>query len=388
MDLSQIGAPVSNGKEIRMSKKRDTNPFYNDRKLKLGSFSINLHYGAAASSIEGTHKAEWPSIKALAKLHDDMEFEAIVPVARWRGFGGKTNFAGPGFETYTFAAGVGAQTEYPAAVATSHVPLVHPIMAAKQMITIDHITGGRSALNIVTGWNRPEIEMFGVDLIEHDARYDMAVEWLDIVKRLWTEDEDFDHDGRFYKINKGYAKPAPIQKPYPPIMNAGGSERGRHFVAKYCDLAFLPPKTWDFGELKSIIDSYRVLARDEYDNELEVWTNTYVVQGETEKEAYDFLDYYANKKGDWEAVANLVETMGINAKTFTEEQMKGMKKHFIAGWGGFPIVGTKEQIVDTLGKLSACGFDEVLLTFAQFRQGMTEFRDKTYPLLLQSGLRS
>ncbi len=78
-----------------MSKKRPTNPFYNGRKLKLGSFSINLHYGAAASTIDGTHKAEWPSIKALAKLHDDMEFETIVPVARWRGFGGETNFAGP-----------------------------------------------------------------------------------------------------------------------------------------------------------------------------------------------------------------------------------------------------------------------------------------------------
>ena len=142
-----------------------------------------------------------------------MEFEAIVPVARWRGFGGVTNFAGPGFETYTFAAGVGAQTSYPAVVATSHVPLVHPIMAAKQMITIDHISGGRAALNIVTGWNRPEIEMFGIELREHDARYDMAVEWLEIVKRLWTEGADFDYEGRFYKITKGYAEPSRSRSP-------------------------------------------------------------------------------------------------------------------------------------------------------------------------------
>ena len=370
-----------------MNKKRETNPFYNDRKLKLGSFSTNLHYGAAASTIEGTHKADWPSIQGLCKLHDDMQLEAIVPVARWRGFGGVTNFAGPGFETYTFAAGVGAQTKYPAAVATSHVPLVHPIMAAKQMVTIDHITGGRTALNVVTGWNRPEIEMFGVELIEHDARYDMAIEWLEIVKRLWTAEEDFDHEGRFYKINKGYVQPGPIQKPYPPIMNAGGSERGRHFVAKYCDLAFIPPKTREFDALKAMIDDYRKLAREEYGNEIQVWTNTYVVQGETEKEAHDFLDYYANQKGDWEAVENLVQTMGINAKTFTEDQMKGMKKHFMAGWGGFPIIGTKEQVVDTLQKLSDVGFDGVLLTFAQFHKGMTEFRDKTYPLLIQAGLR-
>ena len=369
------------------SKIRDTNPFYNGRKLKLGSFSINLEHGGAASTIDGTHKAHWPSIKALAKLHDDMEFEAVVPVARWRGFGGVTNFAGPGFETYTFAAGVGAQTSYPAVVATSHVPLVHPIMAAKQMITIDHISGGRAALNIVTGWNKPEIEMFGIELREHDARYDMAVEWLEIVKRLWTEGADFDYEGRFYKIAKGYAEPKPIQKPYPPIMNAGGSERGRHFVAKYCDLAFLAPKVREYGALKKMADDYRNLARDEYDNAIEVWTNAYVVLGETEAEARDYLDEYVNRKGDWEAVTALIDTMGINAKTFTPEQLKAMKAHFIAGWGGFPLVGTKEQIVDMLGKLSGCGFNGVVLTFPRFHDDMVAFRDKVHPLLAQAGLR-
>ncbi|MEW6453937.1 MAG: LLM class flavin-dependent oxidoreductase [Pseudomonadota bacterium] len=370
-----------------VGNRNQVNPFYNGRKLKLGTFSTNLHYGAACTTIDGTLKADWPSIKALSKLQDEMEFEAIVPVARWRGFGGKTNFAGPGFETYTFAAGVGAQVDHCAVVATSHVPLVHPIMAAKQMITIDHITGGRSALNVVTGWNRPEIEMFGIPLREHDERYDMAVEWLELVKRLWTEEEDFDFEGRFYKINKGYAQPKPIQKPYPPIMNAGGSDRGRHYAAKYCDIAFVPPKTRDLAVLKADIDSYKTLAREEYGNNIQVWTNTYVVQGETEKEAHDFLNYYANQHGDWEAGTQLVETMGLNAKTFTEEQMRGMKQHFMAGWGGYPIVGTKEQIVDTLQKLSDCGFDGVLLTFARFHDAMVEFRNKTYPLLVQAGLR-
>jgi len=239
----------------------------------------------------------------------------------------------------------------------------------------------------VTGWNRPEIEMFGIPLREHDERYDMAVEWLELVKRLWTEEEDFDFEGRFYKINKGYAQPKPIQKPYPPIMNAGGSDRGRHYAAKYCDIAFVPPKTRDLAVLKADIDSYKTLAREEYGNNIQVWTNTYVVQGETEKEAHDFLNYYANQHGDWEAGTQLVETMGLNAKTFTEEQMRGMKQHFMAGWGGYPIVGTKEQIVDTLQKLSDCGFDGVLLTFARFHDAMVEFRDKTYPLLVQAGLR-
>jgi len=108
---------------------------------------------------------------------------------------------------------------------------------------------------------------------------------------------------------------------------------------------------------------------------------------DTQKEAEDYYHYIVHEKGDWDAVDNLVTTMIANAKTLPKEVLAEMKKHFIAGWGGFPIIGTKEQIVETLGKLSACGFDGVLLTFAQFQQGMTEFRDKTYPLLLQSGLR-
>ena len=80
--------------------------------------------------------------------------------------------------------------------------------------------------------------------------------------------------------------------------------------------------------------------------------------------------------------------MGINGRTFTDEQLRGMKTHFIAGWGGFPIIGTKEQTVDTLGKLSGCGFNGVLLTFARFHDDLIRFRDKTYPLLVQAGLRS
>ncbi len=98
---------------------------------------------------------------------------------------------------------------------------------------IDHISDGRLMLNIVTGWNKPEIDMFGVEMLPHDERYDMAEEWLDIIKRLWTEDEEFDHEGKYYKIVKGYLQPKPIQQPFPAIMNAGGSERGRHFAAKY-----------------------------------------------------------------------------------------------------------------------------------------------------------
>jgi FMNH2-dependent dimethyl sulfone monooxygenase len=166
--------------------RRKTNPVFNDRKLKLGTFGTNLDRGCAISSIDGVLEINWPNTLELARTSEEMEFEALVPIGRWQGFGGVTNFNGPGFECFSWASAIGASTHYSGIFATSHVPTIHPVMAAKQAATIDHVTGGRFALNIVTGWNRPEIEMFGSPLMEHNDRYDCAAEWLQILKDLWT----------------------------------------------------------------------------------------------------------------------------------------------------------------------------------------------------------
>ena len=368
--------------------RRKTNPLFNDRKLKLGTFCTNLDYGCAMSSIDGTLRINWPNTLTLAKLADEMQLEAIVPVGRWRGFGGKLNFNGAGFETYSWAAGIGAATSYSTVFATSHLTTVHPIMAAKQGTTIDHITGGRFALNVVTGWNRPEIEMFGLDMPEHDVRYDIAAEWLEIIKRLWTEDDEFDYEGKHYRIKKGFLQPKPVQTPFPAIMNAGGSPKGRAFAAKYADMAFVNMDSHDLDACAARVSSYRELARKEYGRDIQVWTNCYVVQGETEKEARDFVHEYIDEKGDWEGAENLVNTMGLNALTFPPEVMQEMKRHFIGGWAGYPIIGTKEQIVDTMLMLSnKVGLDGILLSWARYEPGMREFKEKTLPLVVQAGLR-
>src|ERR1700730_10629022 len=103
----------------RMSDdRRSINPAFNGRKLKLGTFQSNLDYGCLMADVEGRLKISWPNTVALAKLGDAMEFEALVPVARWRGFGGKLNPQGPGFETYTWAAGIAGATDKAGVVAT------------------------------------------------------------------------------------------------------------------------------------------------------------------------------------------------------------------------------------------------------------------------------
>jgi dimethylsulfone monooxygenase len=93
------------------SDRRRSNPVFNDRKLKLGTFQTDLDSGCVMSDLEGRLAISWRSTAALAKLADEMEFEAIVPVARWRGFGGANNPQGLGFGTYTWAAGIAASTD-------------------------------------------------------------------------------------------------------------------------------------------------------------------------------------------------------------------------------------------------------------------------------------
>jgi FMNH2-dependent dimethyl sulfone monooxygenase len=369
--------------------RRDTNPAFSGRKLKLGTFQTNLDSACVMSGVEGRLDLTWPNTVTLAKLADEMEFEALVPVARWRGFGGANDPQGPGFEAYTWAAGIAASTTRCGVVSTSHVSLNHPIVAAKQCAAIDHISNGRFTLNVVCGWNGPEMEMFDMSLGRHEDRYARAEEWLAIVKRLWTEDDDFDHEGNFYRIKKGYLKPKPLQQPHPAIMNAGASERGRHFAAKNCDLVYTQLRTHDPDVCAAHVAAYHRLAREEYGRSIRVWTLAAIVQGETEKEAREFYDYYVHEKGDWVAAGNVVAAMAaeVNERNYSPERARAMAEMFVSGWGGHLLIGTKEQIVDGLLALSRMGLDGVLLSWPRFEEGMREFRDVTLPLVKQAGLR-
>jgi dimethylsulfone monooxygenase len=184
-------------------------------------------------------------------------------------------------------------------------------------------------------------------------------------------------------------QPKPIQYPYPAIMNAGSSDRGRHFACKYCDLVFTNIRSHDIATKTAHVQAYHRLAREEYGREVRVWSNATIIQAETEQEARAFYNYYVNEKGDWQAAMNVIDTMAaeINQRDYPLERRKGMAEMMISGWGGFPLIGTKEQIVDGLVTLSKIGLDGVLLSWPRYIEGMREFREVTYPLVKQAGLR-
>jgi alkanesulfonate monooxygenase SsuD/methylene tetrahydromethanopterin reductase-like flavin-dependent oxidoreductase (luciferase family) len=372
--------------EERWEALAKTNPLFGPAKLKLGTFCTNASGGGTMSSAEGSLRCDWNSAASLARLAEQMRFEAIVPIGRWKGFGGDTNFNGESLEAMTFAAGISAITRYPSVFATTHVPSMHPVLAAKQASTIDLISGGRFTLNIVTGWNRSEIELFGSPLMEHDERYVMAGEWISLMKRLWTSDGPVDFAGKYFRVHGADLRPHPVQ-PYPALMSAGSSPAGRRFAARHCDVTFAALTDREPSGIKARVDEFRGIARKEFGRDIRIWVNAYVFLGDTQAEAERRFDYVVNQKGDWAGADNLLAEMGINQQTWSPEHLQKFKTDFIAGWAGFKLLGTKERIVDDLRMLSDAGVEGVLFTWPAFEDDMARFQAEVYPLIVEEGLR-
>ena len=179
-------------------------------RLKLGLFGANCSSGRAVTKVPERWSGTWPDNLRLARMADAAGIDFMLPIGRWKGYGGETDYQGATLETITWACGLLAATRRISVFGTVHAPLFHPVIAAKQMVTADHIGEGRFGLNIVVGWNEDEFQMFGVTQREHDARYDYAQEWIDAVKTAWIAPDDADFEGQFIRLKAIRAKPKTI----------------------------------------------------------------------------------------------------------------------------------------------------------------------------------
>ena len=145
---------------------------------------------------------------------------------------------GADFEAWVLAAAVSSWTKNLIAMPAVHPGLWHPTLIAKMAASLDRLTTGRMAINLVTGWNEVEHTMYGGDaLINNDDRYIRAEEFLLVMRGMWTQ-TPFSFDGQFYKVKESQLllKPA---TPAPQIFTASRSERGLEMIARYADWWFL-----------------------------------------------------------------------------------------------------------------------------------------------------
>jgi FMNH2-dependent dimethyl sulfone monooxygenase len=99
---------------------------YNRNRMKLGIFGANCSHGLMATHAESSYELTWDHTQRIAQIADGLGFEAMLPVARYRGMGGDTNFNGENYETHTWAAGIAQATEQIMVFSTTHLPTKHP----------------------------------------------------------------------------------------------------------------------------------------------------------------------------------------------------------------------------------------------------------------------
>lgn len=355
-------------------------------RLKLAVFGVNVSGGCSMTRAEGTLQVTWDESVAIARAAERAGIEALIPVARWKGMGGATNFNHRNFETFTWAAGLAAKTERLGVFATFHVPTVHPIRAAKEVATIDHISGGRFGLNIVAGWNYKELAMFGLEQREHDVRYDVADEWISLCKALWTREGEFEFEGDYFPATHLYSEPKPLQAPHPALMSAGNSERGQQYAAKHADINFVVAPTIEAAG--RIAADVKRIAREEYGRDIQVFGQAYVVCRDTEAEARAYVEHYVHELGDREGVQNLLDVLIPNSRSALGTGWQAMADNMIAGYGAIPLVGTKEQVVEGMQAFADAGIDGITLSWVNYRDGLEQFEAELLPLLREAGLRA
>ena len=360
-----------------------THPLKGANKLKLGVFSSNADGGLTITDVPERWKAGWDDNVTAAQIADRAGLEFFLPIARWAGFGGKNHVREWSFETFTWAAALAASTQQIGIFMTVHVPLVHPLYAAKALATVDHVSHGRAGLNIVCGWNPKEFGMFGVPLVEKG--YDQATEWIHIIEQAYASDQPFDFNGTYYTLKNAVSRPVSLQSPRPVTMNAAFGGPGRDFAAANCDYLFTT-----FTEIDNAgkhVEDIRSRA-DKLDRDVGVYTVCHVVCRETQAEAEDYYERYAVTMADSDAV----DTHMAGKKEFTQshdpEAYERYRKRFAGGAGSYPLIGTPEKIVEEMAAIADQGYSGIALSFVNYTHELPFFCDRVLPLMKKAGLRN
>ena len=368
----------------------DTTPervaMHNANRLKIGLFGPNCSSGRAVTTVPERWSGSWPDNLKLARMADEAGIDFLLPIARWKGYGGDTDYQGATLETLTWASGLLASTRHITVFGTVHAPLFNPVIAAKEIVTADHIGAGRFGLNLVVGWNEGEFEMFGVAQRDHEARYDFAQEWLDVVKMIWSPKEDFDYDGQYLKLKGIRAKPKPVGGARPLIMNAGASATGRAFAVKNCDAFFLQASRVSAEETAGFVRKAKDLAK-EHGREIGCYTVGVVTCRRTQKEAEDYHRHAIIDNADFSAIDLILGMKNITPETKGMEEFERQRRFYANGMGGLPIVGDPDQVAKTLADLSHAGVTGIGISLINYLDELPYVRDEVLPRLERMGLR-
>jgi FMN-dependent oxidoreductase (nitrilotriacetate monooxygenase family) len=327
---------------------------------------------------------------------------------------------------------IGQATSRIGIVATMTTSFYPPFIAARLSATLDHLTGGRVGLNIVTAHNDRSAQNFGLDKhYEHDLRYEMADEWMDVVYKLWDSWEKdavradqatgvfadsagvhtIDFVGRFYKSRgplNTYAGP----QGRPVICQAGGSPAGRKFATKHADTILARFRTVETAKAFRDDIHRHMIANNRDPSDCKVLFMMSAVLDETDEGAQDrrrqmakaaasqmdyklaFMSYASGidfSKFDLDQPIPEIKTNAAQASTAALTKAAGKKtlREIVTdvATGGFDYVGSPDTVAAQMGEtMGAIGGDGFLVSHVLTRRSVAEVADGLAPALKRRNL--
>jgi long-chain alkane monooxygenase len=317
---------------------------------------------------------------------------------------------------------------------TSNATYESPYLFARRLSTLDHLTKGRAGWNIVTGYLDSAARAMGLDRqFEHDDRYDLADEYMEVIYKLleasWEDDaviadranrvyadpgkvHAINHVGRRHRVNAIHlSEPSPQRTPV--LFQAGVSGRGRSFAAKHAECIFLATSTKD--NVRALVKDIRAQAmkNGRKPEDIVVFASRSIIVGHTRKDAEEkFAEYrsYGSVEG---ALAHFASSVGIDyAKEdldapLRHEQTNSMQSILEAlttrsaeqwtlrkllgqmglGSRSMPFVGSAEEVADEMQSwVEETGIDGFNLSRVVTPEGLEDFVDLVVPILQERGI--
>ncbi|KAK4160384.1 alkanesulfonate monooxygenase [Cladorrhinum sp. PSN259] len=339
------------------------------------------------------------------------------------------------FEPFTLLSALSVVTEKIGLAATASTTYDEPYHIARRFASLDHLSGGRAAWNIVTTGNPESAKNFGLDEhVEHSERYKRAREFYDVVTGLWDSFADdafirdpesgiffdpeklhvLDHKGEHLKVRGPLNIARPVQG-WPVIVQAGQSEPGKQLAAETAEVVFCSPK--DLTSAKALYKDIkdRVVAVGRERDHLKILPAALIVVGDTVEDAkqkrlnLDSLVHYDS------AIASLSVVLGSDASKFDPDaplpedipdtnasktgregviklaREEGLTVRQLAGryggYAGLAFVGTPESIADEMAVwLAEEGADGFTVVSPFLPQGLDDITGRLVPELQRRGL--
>lgn len=332
---------------------------------------------------------------ALSQAAEASGYDYAFMADAWGSMGPKSRameYMDPAVLTPMLANVVLASTKHLRCITTIHTTFFHPLLVARIGGMLDAMSGGRWGINVVTGSGFGETldqRLFGN--LNSEQRYERAGEMMEILQKVWSNDGQIKHQGKYFDMDGWLVGPHPVQKPLPLIVSAGASDAGREFAGHYGDYIFMPGRT-PLDELKKRLDDIRRVAvsHGRPADAVKLQMHVSVVVRESKKEAQEYSDWIANTV-DLEGVAEYLNSVRSGISTYDDiyRSLGELQMRQVGSVAGArKIHGSADEVADHIEMLqSKFGCDGIAVTFPVWNpEEVRNFAELVLPRLQAKGI--